>query len=160
MQLYLWIAVAVVAVGAAVGLLVLSSRLRAVRAQYAALTKGVDSGNLESLTTHAIDLVRQNAVTVAELRESVSIIERRLSGVFHGFGLVRFNAFQDVGGEQSFALALLNRTGDGLVISALHGRAETRIYAKIVEKAKSVYSLSDEEEQAVAQAVTRIRQMS
>ena len=48
-----------------------------------------------------------------------------------GVGLVRFNPFDDTGGDQSFALALLNKKNDGVVLSSLHGRSGTRIYAKV-----------------------------
>jgi hypothetical protein len=155
----LWIALIVVAGGLSAWVLMLHSRLQFLRGRYSSLVAGFDPGNLESITAQAIDMVRQSNMALVELRESTVVIDKRLHGVFHGFGLVRFNAYNDVGGEQSFALALLNRSGDGLVISALNGRAETRLYAKFVEKTKSVYNLSDEEDQAIAQAMIRIRQL-
>ena len=67
-------------------------------------------------------------------------------------GLVRFNPFDDTGGDQSFALALLDGRGDGVVISSLHGRTGTRFYAKPVKAGTSTLSLSDEEVQALKQA--------
>jgi hypothetical protein len=68
-------------------------------------------------------------------------------------GIVRFNPFQDSGGDQSFAIALLDQGGTGVVLSSLHGRAETRIFAKQVVNGRSTHSLSDEEQQAIKAAL-------
>jgi hypothetical protein len=68
-------------------------------------------------------------------------------------GVVRFNPFQDSGGDQSFAIALLDQGGTGVVVSSLHGRAETRIFAKEVTNGRSKHSLSDEEQQAIRAAL-------
>jgi len=69
-----------------------------------------------------------------------------------GVGLVRFRAFQDTGGDQSFALALADGEGNGVVVSALYGRGATRIYAKPVEGWLSPKPLSEEEEAALGEA--------
>jgi hypothetical protein len=68
-------------------------------------------------------------------------------------GVIRFNPFQDSGGDQSFAIALLDQGGTGVVVSSLHGRAETRIFAKQVTNGRSKHSLSDEEQQAIRAAL-------
>jgi hypothetical protein len=64
--------------------------------------------------------------------------------------VVRYDAFRDMGGRMSFSAALLDDAGDGLVISAIHGRAETRSYAKGVKGGTSDQQLSPEERQAIA----------
>jgi hypothetical protein len=69
-------------------------------------------------------------------------------------GVVRFNPFQDSGGDQSFAIALLDQGGTGLIISSLHGRTETRIFAKQVTDGRSKHALSDEEQQAIREALS------
>ena len=68
-------------------------------------------------------------------------------------GVVRFNPFQDSGGDQSFAIALLDQAGTGLVISSLHGRTETRLFAKQIANGRSRHALSDEEQQAIRTAL-------
>jgi hypothetical protein len=68
-------------------------------------------------------------------------------------GLVRFNPFSETGGNQSFCLAILDGEDSGLVISGLHSRETTRIYAKPVRKGRaSGYELSEEERQAIKSA--------
>ena len=68
-------------------------------------------------------------------------------------GIVRFNPFEETGGNQSFALALTDANGDGLVISSLHARAGTRLYAKSVVAGKSDAALSAEEDEALRLAL-------
>ena len=67
-------------------------------------------------------------------------------------GFVRFDAFDDVGGEQSFALALLDGNGNGLVVSSIYSRRESRIYAKQISAGNASHTLSREEEEAIRQA--------
>lgn len=75
-------------------------------------------------------------------------------GTIRNVGVVRFNPFPDAGGDQSFAIALLDSEGTGLVISSLHARADTRIFAKPVEGGRSRYPLSEEEQDAIRKAQT------
>lgn len=67
--------------------------------------------------------------------------------------VIRYNPFADAGGDQSFAIALLDAAGNGLVVSSLHSRTETRVFAKPVQAGRSRYPLSDEEQQAVRKAL-------
>jgi hypothetical protein len=87
-------------------------------------------------------------------------IEGQLAGlrdaVVHSIrnvGLVRFDAFEDMGGRLSFAVALLDEEGTGVVLSSINGRNETRIYAKPVERGASHITLSDEETEAIHRAL-------
>jgi hypothetical protein len=87
------------------------------------------------------------------LRNSVTKLDISVTASVQCVGLVRYNPFEETGGDQSFALALLDRRGNGVVISGLHGRTATRFYAKPVRGGTSPLSLSDEEAQAVKQAL-------
>ena len=65
---------------------------------------------------------------------------------------MRYNPFEDTGGNQSFALAMLDAKGDGWILSSLHARQGTRFYAKAVKAGRSETSLSEEEQAAIKQA--------
>lgn len=67
-------------------------------------------------------------------------------------GFVRFNPFDDDGGNMSFALSLLNEHDNGVVISSLHSRSGTRMYAKAVKRGKSESKLTAEEQQAIKES--------
>lgn len=82
-------------------------------------------------------------------RELEAITQRAVQKV----GVIRYNPFADAGGDQSFAIALLDAEGNGLVVSSLHSRTETRVFAKPVRAGRSTYPLSDEEQQAVKKAL-------
>jgi len=68
-------------------------------------------------------------------------------------GVIRFNPFKDTGGDQSFAIALLDSNNNGLILSSFYTREGTRVYTKPIEKGTSSYHLSKEEEQAIAKAI-------
>jgi len=67
-------------------------------------------------------------------------------------GVVRYNPFQEIGGEQSFSIALLDHSDNGVVISSLHAQDATRVYAKPVNSGKSDYQLTEEENEAIRKA--------
>ena len=69
------------------------------------------------------------------------------------FSLVKFNPFPDTGGEQSFALALLDGNANGVVLTSLHGRGFTRLYAKKIVAGTADQDCSTEEKQAIAEAL-------
>jgi uncharacterized protein DUF4446 len=68
-------------------------------------------------------------------------------------GLIRYDAFDDVGGRLSFSCAMLDERGTGVVVTSINGRQETRVYAKPVQEGASSYNLSLEEEEAIRQAM-------
>jgi hypothetical protein len=88
----------------------------------------------------------------SELASAHKDMNKRLSRSVQRIGLVRFDAFPDVGGEQSFALALLDDDLSGVVLSNLYSRSDSRVYAKDIVQGKSQHALSDEEREAIRQA--------
>lgn len=120
---------------------------------YRRLTTGITKEDLKSV----LDRLLKDA---DKGRQQVEIIKKILDEVkkdnyynIQRIGFVRFNPFADTGGNQSFSLALLDGAGSGLVISSLHSRDNTRVYAKQVKKEKGVgYDLSNEEKMAVKNA--------
>lgn len=79
-------------------------------------------------------------------------IEKTLMHSVQGMGMVRFSAYADTGGDQSFSLALVDGRGDGVVLSGLYARDATRVYAKPIEGWSSPRSLTDEEGLALSKA--------
>lgn len=111
--------------------------------------------SVESLPGNNEELIRRLGVSEEQLcllaERQKELYSLQTSSV-QRVGLVRFNAFPDVGGEQSFALALLNRNMSGMVLSSLYGRSDSRVYAKEVTEGRSQHALSDEEREAIRQA--------
>jgi hypothetical protein len=73
--------------------------------------------------------------------------------------VVRFDAFEDMGGRLSFSAALLDGHGNGVVITSINGRQDTRCYAKQIRASTSIHNLSDEERQAIREAMSAPRQI-
>ncbi len=76
-----------------------------------------------------------------------------IDGTVRHVALLRFDAFEDVGGRLSFSCAMLDDHGTGVVITSINGRQETRVYAKPVTERASSYNLSTEEAEAIRQAM-------
>jgi hypothetical protein len=93
---------------------------------------------------------------VERLRADVDRLASRLPGRIQGVGLVRFQAFSDFGGEQSFSLALTDADGNGVTLTSLYTPEGTRFYAKSLRDWTSSQSLSFEEEEAVSMAKSQV----
>lgn len=87
------------------------------------------------------------------LEESLQRLQTNFNLAVQKLGVVRFNPFGDGGGNFSFSLALLDGQNSGLVITSMHGREQNRIYSKKIENGKSESTLTEEERQAVMQAI-------
>ena len=128
-------------------------RTRRLGRRLDALTRGQDDKDLSSVLDAHLDKVFSVSNEVDELTVRTAVAESNLRHSLQRIGLVRFNPFEDTGGNQSFALALLDASGDGLVLSSLHSRAGTRVYAKPVNGGRAETALSEEESEAVRQAM-------
>ena len=113
--------------------------------------------SLDKILDQLTASVRKDEGEIKKNQEQIKILGKE--GQFHiqKTGLVRFNPFSETGGNQSFSLALLDGNNDGIVISSLHNREETRVYAKIVRKAEAEKEMpfSDEEREAIRQALKK-----
>ena len=117
------------------------------------LTRGADGKSLEAILDAHLDKVYAVAREVDELAARSAVLEQAQRRAFQRIGLVRFNPFEDTGGNQSFALALLDQYGDGFVVSSLHARGGTRVYGKAISKGTSESNLSAEESEALRLAL-------
>ena len=148
--------VAIVALGLAlvamVAILFLLVRQQRLLRQYSELTTGTSGGNLEAILNDHIAQVRETATRVEDIGQLAHSLEKAAYFSLQHLGVVRFNPFQDTGGDQSFAIALVDGHGNGVVLSSLHGRDATRIYAKPLKRWESTHALTDEEKQAIALA--------
>ncbi len=117
-----------------------------------ALTRGDDGRSLQSVIEARLGRVEEVADSVDRLAGRTRTLEVSGRKAFQRIGLVRFNPFEDTGSNQSFALALLDADDDGVIVSSLHARGGTRIYAKAVAAGRPEATLSDEEAQALSLA--------
>jgi hypothetical protein len=128
-------------------------RIRNLQERLDGLTRGASGRSIEA-TLHAhLDKVLEVAHELDELSARAAVVEGQSRRALQRVGLVRFNPFEETGGNQSFAFALLDARGDGFVVSSLHARTGTRVYAKALSGGQSESPLSTEETRAVEQAL-------
>ncbi len=127
----------------------------ALERRLASLTSAGDGRSLESTLHATLDKVAALSTGVDQLRSRATVIEAVQKKAVQRSGLVRYNPFEDTGGNQSFAVALLDDRGDGVVMSSLHARQNTRVYAKAVAGGRSEAALSDEEAEAIRMAMAQ-----
>ena len=107
-----------------------------------------------------LDAVRRSGADTAAMRDELDGLRSELRGAradladaLRHVAVVRYDAFGDMGGRLSFTVALLDDAADGVVMSSIHGRSESRSYAKGVKGGVSEQSLSPEEQQAIELAM-------
>lgn len=147
------IALAVVVVVLLVLVIVLFRRASRFERRFAGLTRGEDGKSLEAILDAHLDKVYAVARDVDDIGVRTAVLEHDQRRAFQRIGLVRFNPFEDTGGNQSFALTLLDHHGDGFVVSSLHARTGTRVYGKAISKGTSGTTLSAEENEALRLAL-------
>jgi hypothetical protein len=132
--------------------LVLAVRIGRLHRAYNALVAGDPE-------TSFVDAVRRQAAAMDAVRSDVQVLRADLtaartdlSDALRHVAVVRYDAFGDMGGRMSFSAALLDDAGDGLVLTSINGRSETRTYAKGVRSGASDHTMSPEEQQAIAYA--------
>jgi uncharacterized protein DUF4446 len=137
-----------------IGFGVQSARLgRAVRS-YRELVRDGEAGSLHDRLVGSAEQAVKASERMREIESTHAELVGRTKRSLQHIGLVRYNPFDDTGSDQSFAIALLDDERDGVVLSSLHGRANTRIFAKPVTDGASQHNLSDEETQAIRIALS------
>jgi len=146
------IALVLAGIGLVVMIVMQSLQMSAMRRRLDQLTGGMGEGNLEDVLIAHLESVHTVGQELDELMARIAILESAARHHYARQGLVRFNPFPDTGGNQSFALALLDEGENGFIVSSLHSRTGTRIYAKAVINGKVDAALSTEETQAIEEA--------
>jgi hypothetical protein len=125
---------------------------RRVRASYRVFSQGSRDDVLTVLERHISEVTDLRGEVEALRRHSYGVREM-LAGTICRVHTVRYDAFDDMGGHLSFSSAFLDEHGDGMVITAINGRTDTRVYAKSVKAGESRHNLSEEESKAIRQAL-------
>jgi len=115
-------------------------------------TRGNSGKSLEEILVKSLTEIENLTQHKNLLRQDLDTLTRKMKRAVQNVGVVRFNPFSDSGSNQSFATALIDEHGDGVVISTLYGRDRVGVYAKPIKAGKSEYELTDEEKMSVAEA--------
>ncbi|MBN1487775.1 MAG: DUF4446 family protein [Anaerolineae bacterium] len=147
-----WIVAATIMVFvAAYWIYTLEKRFKTLEDRYQrilALAEESDEVTIGQLLTRLDDC----GARIGQIEATLKRFNNLLPHTIQGYGTVRYQAFPNVGGDQSFSLALVDGRGNGVMLTGLHGRDVTRVYAKPLVQWRTSYSLSAEEQQSLGQA--------
>lgn len=125
------------------------AKIKRLRAKYNKFMNGLSDRNIEQLLDDCIDYVNEVNKKNREIENHINHIERNLLQCVQKVGIVRFNAFENVGSDLSFSIAMLDANDNGIVVSGIYARDSSSTYAKPVMGGKSRYVMSGEEIQAI-----------
>ena len=129
-------------------------RVAIMNQKYKALMSGKKGADLEKIIRirfKEMDKIKANAKRITREHKQ---LKKNVSHSISRYGLVKYNAFDDVSGKQSFVVALLDEEGNGLILNSIHSRDSSYTYAKEIINGESFIPLSEEEKQAIVQAQT------
>ena len=126
-----------------------------MRRRYKKMMTGVDGANLERMLIGHIDETKAVAEENKALQEENRRMDALLQTALTRVGVVRFAAFDDMGSDLSYAVALLDSHDNGIVLSSIFGREDSRSYVKPIDGGRSSYTLTGEEEKALKEAMQR-----
>lgn len=130
-----------------------SMRLSRLERKYKMFMKGSDAQSLEKTFVRKFAQIDRLYEAKEEHENSINHIKKSFDRIFSKYGVEKYDAFDDVGGKLSFALALLDKENTGLILNAVHSRDNCFLYLKEIVKGESYVMLSQEEVEALRKAV-------
>lgn len=126
-------------------IIVLYKKYAAMKKKYDFFTNGKDA-NIDTVLTETLENLRTAQADLAALQEKHNDLRQRVRGCLQTVKLERYDAFEAMGGEMSYSLLLADENKDGIIITSIYGREESRSFAKDVKAGKSSYVLAEEEQ--------------
>ena len=128
-------------------------QMHKLKKNYQNFMTGKNGKNLEETILKRLDQVDQLIEANSLNQKNINRIFSNMKYTFQKVGLIKYDAFNEMGGKLSFSLALLNETNDGFIINAMHSREGCYTYIKEVVDGNSIITLSEEEEEALQMAL-------
>ena len=131
----------------------LSLGLNRLNRKYTLFMKGKDGQSLERLFKRKFDLIEKLVRSTDDNGEEIEKIWKVMDKSLNKYGIVKYDAFEDMGGKLSFVLAMLDKNNTGFLLNAIHSRENCFLYIKEIVNGESYVVLSEEEVEALRQAV-------
>lgn len=142
------IALAVGAVGLVLSTIILVF-FRSTQAARKTFFAGKTGAQLEDFIVNQNKKINELAVRASDAEEALAKLQEKQKLAIQKMGVVRYNPFEDNGGNLSFSIALLDDFDNGVIITSMHGRDANRVYAKPVKRGSSEFPLTEEEKEAI-----------
>ena len=150
-----WIGMAtiVLVIALLVYCVILHIRLGSLKKKYDFFMQGDNGASLERKLSVEVSEIRDAAKGLETMLTEQAAIRNIQSNTIQKIGFIKYNAFENIGNDLSFALTLLDGNNNGICISSIYGRNESRIFSKPIVKGKSLVSLSQEELESLNEAL-------
>lgn len=135
--------------------LMLMSSINKVEKKYRKMMRGVNNKNLEDFITSKVDDIDIALRNSGKSLEECEKVREELKGCVNKVAIMRYKAFEDVGSDLSFSIAILDDYNDGVLITGIYARNDSTTYAKPIDKGISRYDLSEEEVQVLNEAINK-----
>ena len=133
------------------------TKLRRLDRKYDYFMRGKDAETLEDIIMDEIDELRDLRAEDRSNKDSIRTLNRNFRASFQKYGIVKYNAFKGMGGNLSFALAVLDYTNSGFVTNCVHSREGCYLYIKEVDMGQTDIVLGNEEQEALEQALGYVK---
>ena len=133
------------------------TKLRRLDRKYDYFMRGKDAETLEDIIMDEIDELRDLRAEDRSNKDSIRTLNRNFRASFQKYGIVKYNAFKGMGGNLSFALAVLDYTNSGFVMNCVHSREGCYLYIQEVDMGQTDIVLGNEEQEALEQALGYVK---
>lgn len=134
-------------------LVILNNKYRYLQKSYTTFMKGRNGKNLEKSIFKKFEELEEISDLVNENKEKIKDISKKMEGHYQKAGIVKYDAFHEMGGNLSFALTMLDQNNNGWIFNAMHSREGCYTYIKEIVKGESYIELSEEEQQCLEKAI-------
>lgn len=124
-----------------------------LKKKHEAFLTGKDGNNLEEVILRRFKEIDALKVQAKNNKDNIAAINEEMLSVYKKVGIVKYDAFNEMGGKLSFALAMLDKSNNGYLINAMHSREGCYTYIKEIVKGESYITLCDEERKALTEAI-------
>ena len=121
--------------------------------KYDRFMRGSDAESLEDIIADQIEEIKELRSQDRFNKDTMKTLTRNVKSSYQKFGMVKYNAFKGMGGNLSFAFALLDMNNTGFILNSVHSREGCYLYIKMVEKGETEIVLGSEEKEALEQAL-------
>ena len=153
-QIYITIALMMIVLILIIIIIITYKSLNKLEKRYRKLMRGVDNKNLEDMVLSYLDNIDGVKEENKVMKEMYDEINGQLKTCIQKTSMVRYKAFDDIGSDLSFSIALLDGNNNGAILTSIYGRNESTTYAKPIDSGISRYDLSGEENKVLQEAIS------
>lgn len=132
-------------------------KIKSLSRKYDYFMRGKDAETMEDMILDQLDELRNLRAEDRANKDSIRSLNRNLRASFQKYGVVKYNAFKGMGGNLSFAFAMLDFTNSGFILNCVHSREGCYLYIKVVDMGRTDIVLGNEEQEALEQALGYIK---